>query len=182
MPTRDIRDGFPLMKLVTLFISRSEDRNGLVGGIGGLSTSWPEIWGRHFWPCKEHGTDPIVCALSKDTRGLIPVSSSKCLWSPEPDSVVTQVALPLAGVSGRKAAGAPSSSPSFFRPFGVCLVGNVHTQWGSARRRFAHLSRAGRQAGRLPGLSTCLYLCRANSIYRKESVHGRPHEPRHFAT
>lgn len=89
--------------------------------------------------------DPVVRALRNGTLGLIPVSSSKCLWSPEPDPVVSQVAVPLAGVSGRKV-GWGSFGPPPFVQTSVCWISNVHGQGGSATRRFVHLSRAGRQA------------------------------------
>lgn len=96
------------MKSVALLISITDDWHGFLlvesvvfrgvswkyrEGISGLAGAW---YGNHL--------HPIVCALRNSTFGLIPVLGSKCLWSPKPDSVASQVTSALGGVSRRRMA------------------------------------------------------------------------------
>ena len=69
-------------------------------GISGLAGAW---YGNHL--------HPIVCALRNGTFGLIPVLVSKCLWSPKPDSVASQVTSALGGVQKENGLGLHQASP-----------------------------------------------------------------------
>lgn len=165
------------MKLVALLISITDDRNGLL-----LIES--VVFQQVGWKYGENisglaGTRyPVVCALRNDTLGLIPVSGSKRLWSPEPDSVVSQVTLALGGVSRRRVGWGPIKLPQLVQT--VCLVNNVHTQWGSAGWS-SHAPLWGRQEGSSFCPPTCIF-AEPTAFIKKNPVHASLHEPGHSAT